>query len=626
MATECRLQRGRRRHPLHDHGDQRRQHDAQRRDGDRPAAPATWSAPGQRSPLAPGDSITCTASHTITQADIDAGSFFNQACVDDGAGGAAEACDDVTTPGDQNPRLSITKVATETGFSAVGDVIHYTITATNNGNMTLTTSTVTDPNGQRPGLRPGQRRSPLAPGDSITCTASHTITQADIDAGSFFNQACVDDGAGGAARRVTTSPRRARRTRPCRSRRMATEASYSAVGDVIHYTIMATNNGNIDAARRDGDRPERRRPVCTRPTVAAGTGRLDDCTASHTITQADLDAGSFFNQACVDDGAGGADEACDDVTTPAVLRARQPDHADGYDVSAVQGRYVRHAEPVDYSLKGRDDLSGQPGRVLLLDQGHKAVRTRSRRRSRGTSRSSRSRAEAPLQLELHEGQLDDHPEPDDWGRHGYLRWKWQHLLHRDQVLDGSRGWEGSPQPRHHRPLRLLDGRRCRFDERYRSEEEGDTLGRSPTGTRKEEAFGPPPFRWFPSSYPVASKVVFARFRTDSWPPFHPYAYRSASQFAGPPFVTQADAAPPRRNSAGRLVQRHVHEVAALVTPNRNHRVLPAREPDGVRLEARVATQTQVAVRLELDGRGAPRGVPLAPTGGGRKRQDPDACG
>ena len=43
--------------------------------------------------------MTCTASHTITQADIDAGSFYNQACVDDGANGAAQACDDVTHAG-----------------------------------------------------------------------------------------------------------------------------------------------------------------------------------------------------------------------------------------------------------------------------------------------------------------------------------------------------------------------------------------------------------------------------------------------------------------------------------------------------------------------------------------------
>src|SRR4029079_17226827 len=94
--------------------------------------------------LAPGASITCTASHTITQADLDAGSFYNQACVDDGAGGAAQACDDVTTPSSQGPALSITKDATEAGFDSVGDVIHYSITATNVGNVTLHNVTVTD--------------------------------------------------------------------------------------------------------------------------------------------------------------------------------------------------------------------------------------------------------------------------------------------------------------------------------------------------------------------------------------------------------------------------------------------------------------------------------------------------
>ena len=45
--------------------------------------------------------------------------------------GRAEACDDVDDPADQNPALSITKVATEASYDAVGDVIHYTIVATN---------------------------------------------------------------------------------------------------------------------------------------------------------------------------------------------------------------------------------------------------------------------------------------------------------------------------------------------------------------------------------------------------------------------------------------------------------------------------------------------------------------
>ena len=69
--------------------------------GDLDCAPATPVAD-----LAPGDSIVCTASHTIDQSDLDAGSFYNQACVDDTEGPAAKACDDVTTDGRAEPAVS----------------------------------------------------------------------------------------------------------------------------------------------------------------------------------------------------------------------------------------------------------------------------------------------------------------------------------------------------------------------------------------------------------------------------------------------------------------------------------------------------------------------------------------
>ena len=101
------------------------------------------------------------------------------------------------------------------------------------------------------------------------------------------------------------------------------EASYNAVGDVIHYTIVATNDGNIDARRRDGDRPERRSRLALHAgqRLAAGAGRVDECTASHTVTQADIDAGSYFNQACVDRRRTGG--ACDGVCrVPALPRTR----------------------------------------------------------------------------------------------------------------------------------------------------------------------------------------------------------------------------------------------------------------------------------------------------------------
>ena len=42
-------------------------------------------------------------------------------------------------PGAQNPHLAITKVATESSYNAVGQMIHYTIVATNDGNVTLAT-------------------------------------------------------------------------------------------------------------------------------------------------------------------------------------------------------------------------------------------------------------------------------------------------------------------------------------------------------------------------------------------------------------------------------------------------------------------------------------------------------
>ena len=84
----------------------------------------------------------------------------------------------MTTPATQNPHLAITKVATETELRPVGDVIHYTIVATNDGNVTLTNVLVTDPNVSDLGVRRRQCRLPtLAVGAKINCTASHTITE-----------------------------------------------------------------------------------------------------------------------------------------------------------------------------------------------------------------------------------------------------------------------------------------------------------------------------------------------------------------------------------------------------------------------------------------------------------------
>src|SRR5947207_14882990 len=73
-----------------------------------------------------------------------------------------------------------------------GQVVNYTLTATNTGNTTQHNVTVSD----SPALAgfsctPSIPVATFAPGATIVCTGSHTITQADLDTGSFKDTGTV---------------------------------------------------------------------------------------------------------------------------------------------------------------------------------------------------------------------------------------------------------------------------------------------------------------------------------------------------------------------------------------------------------------------------------------------------
>src|SRR5437763_8893331 len=77
-----------------------------------------------------------------------------------------------------------------TRYDTLGQVVTYTLTAKNTGNVTLHNVSVTD----SPALTglsclPASPVAALAPGDSIVCTGTHKITQADLDDGSFKDTA-----------------------------------------------------------------------------------------------------------------------------------------------------------------------------------------------------------------------------------------------------------------------------------------------------------------------------------------------------------------------------------------------------------------------------------------------------
>ena len=129
---------------------------------------------------------TYTATHTVTQAEIDLGAdIVNLATANSNEVGPAT--DTETVEVDQNPALSIVKTASPATYSAVGEVISYSYLVTNTGNVTISGPiVVTDDNVDAPATCAA---GDLAPGASLTCTASRTITQFDLDAGSVTNVA-----------------------------------------------------------------------------------------------------------------------------------------------------------------------------------------------------------------------------------------------------------------------------------------------------------------------------------------------------------------------------------------------------------------------------------------------------
>src|SRR5262249_18716237 len=135
--------------------------------------------------LAPNATTSCSGLYTVTQADIDAGSVTNSAT----ACAASNLCSSSTVINTliQNPHISLTKTA-DTDYYTVGQVIHYTLVAKNDGNVTLTNVSITDTKLSTLTCTPPQPAT-LAVGGTLTCTGSYTITSADMVAGSVTNVA-----------------------------------------------------------------------------------------------------------------------------------------------------------------------------------------------------------------------------------------------------------------------------------------------------------------------------------------------------------------------------------------------------------------------------------------------------
>src|SRR5262249_40414208 len=139
---------------------------------------------------APGATIQCEATHVVTQADIDAGTYSNTAIADSNETLPSNAT--ATVPIGQRPAITVAKTVTSSGpYDTVGQQITFAIAVTNTGNQPLSGVTVTDPAAVLGTCTPALPAT-LAPGGSVMCQATHAVTQADINAGTYTNVSTGD--------------------------------------------------------------------------------------------------------------------------------------------------------------------------------------------------------------------------------------------------------------------------------------------------------------------------------------------------------------------------------------------------------------------------------------------------
>ncbi|ROQ63234.1 putative repeat protein (TIGR01451 family) [Streptomyces sp. 840.1] len=159
-----------------------------------------------RTTLGVGETMTCTGTYTVTDADGTAGSVTNTATAQgkDGGTPVVSPPDDVTLPVRSGPGLRLEKSADDTREYRAGDEVTYTYTVTNTGPEQLTGIAVTDD--RVSAVTCGT--TTLAPagqeGDSTTCTGTYTVTDEDAAQGSVTNTATARGRAGEAE--VTSPP------------------------------------------------------------------------------------------------------------------------------------------------------------------------------------------------------------------------------------------------------------------------------------------------------------------------------------------------------------------------------------------------------------------------------------
>ena len=203
--------------------------------------------------FAPGETQTFETSYVVTEADVIAGKVVNNAT------GEAENPDPKkeetpVTPGEKedpvetpNPGLTVVKTSDAEGRVTLGQKITYTITVTNNGNVTISGVKLDDSlTGDNWTL------GNIKPGETVTKKTTYTVTEKDIIAGKVENHATATgkdpggkDITGEGEKTVTTEESNPQITVTKETTSTPKNGKTYALGEKITYKITAKNTGNL---------------------------------------------------------------------------------------------------------------------------------------------------------------------------------------------------------------------------------------------------------------------------------------------------------------------------------------------------------------------------------------------
>lgn len=342
--------------------------------------------PSEEFVLAPGESVTATAEYQLTQADVDAGLVDNTASVTGTppSGDPVEDTDDETVDVPGTANIELLKDVASDPVNTAGEEITYTFEVTNTGTLTLSDVSITDLLEDVSDIAYGDwpaEEGVLAPGESVTATATYSLTQADVDAGEVTNHAITtgvpptdhpsdpddpqDDDEIIVV--VPSSPEIS-----LDKTGTLTEGSQGQPGDLIDYTFVATNTGNVtltDIGISDelegltdivfGDWPGEEFVLAPGDSVTA--------TAQYAIGQADLNAGSVDNEATVIGTPPTGDPVTDQDEDNEVL-PQLPSIAVTKDGSLPEDAEGVAGDPVTYEFTVTNDGNVTLTEVFLSDE------------------------------------------------------------------------------------------------------------------------------------------------------------------------------------------------------------------------------------------------------------------